>query len=263
MQECLSVATQSLPNSPSSNPPSCKMSEGGVLIPYDHSSPYNSGRYPVLLGGTDPGQRESRHHTGEYFRANEIYSSTSKVSFKEDERDTKSWPTKLVQSLGIELPIERQHQALPEYLTFTRNPPFYEYSCDAHERTVHGEITRINGYVKDGTAPSSLPRNQVQRFQVNQTLTLKPGPLIPSDLPSEICITRDSVSRFIRCGITCTADVSYHRGRHCCTTHRCPVSQSRPRLNRPSIKLVVYVLTIQTLKGFSTPRHLTWSHTMS
>jgi hypothetical protein len=173
MKECLSVATQS---SPSSNPPSCNMSEGGVLSRYDHSSPHNPHRYPVMLGGADPGQPKSSYHTGAYLRGNEVYLSASKVSFEEDERDTILWPVKLVQSLGIELPIESQHQALPEYLTFTRNPPFYEYSCDVPERIVHGEITRINGFEKDATTPSSLPRNQVQKFQVNQTLTLKPGP---------------------------------------------------------------------------------------
>jgi hypothetical protein len=102
------------------------MSEGGVLIPYDHSSPYNPDRYPVLLGGTDPGQRKSRHHTGEYFRANEVYSSVTEVSCEEDKRDTKLWPVKLVQSLGIEIPIESPHQALPKDLLFTRDPSVHQ-----------------------------------------------------------------------------------------------------------------------------------------
>jgi hypothetical protein len=174
------------------------MSEGGVLIPYDHSSPYNSDRYPVLLGGTDPGERKSRHHTGAYLRGNEVYLSASKVSFEEDERDTNLWPMERVQSLGVELSIESQHHALPKDLCFVHDPSVNSYSCKVPERTVQGEITRLNGFEKDAIAPSSRVYSQVQKYQVDQTLTLKPGPLIPSHLPSEICITRDRVSRFIR-----------------------------------------------------------------
>jgi hypothetical protein len=168
------------------------MSEGGVLIPYDHSTPYNPHRYPVLLSGTDPGHPKRGHYTGGYHRANPDYSSVSNVSCVPDDRDTKFWPESL--SSGAEVPIESQHDALPEDLHLVHDPLLNIYSCDAPERTVQGEITRINGFEQGATAPSSRAHKQVQKFQVNQTLTFFPGSLIPSGSPSEFCISRDSVS---------------------------------------------------------------------